>query len=42
VAELQQNPTNALWAIRKKWEREQALYRAEWIFLAQYIQFACD
>src|SRR5439155_15525412 len=42
VAELQQDPTDSLWAIRKKWEMNQALSRAEWIFLAQYIQLACE
>jgi len=42
VAELQQDPTDSLWAIRKKWEMKQALSRAEWIFLAQYIQLACE
>ncbi len=42
VAELQQSPTNALWAIRRKWEQKHDLSRAEWIFLAQYIQVACE
>src|SRR6267378_3090373 len=42
VAELQQDSTDSLWAIRKKWEMNQALSRAEWIFLAQYIQLACE
>src|SRR5579872_1091641 len=38
VADLQQGPTNALCAIRKKWEKQQALSRAEWILLAYYVQ----
>jgi len=42
VAELQQSPTESLWAIRKKWESKRALSRAEWIFLGQYIQIACE
>ena len=42
VADLQQDPTHALWAIRKKWEKQQALSRAEWILLAHYIQLACE
>jgi hypothetical protein len=42
VADLQQDPTNALWAIRKKWEERQALSRAEWILLAYYVQVACE
>jgi hypothetical protein len=42
VAELQQDPTDSLWAIRKKWEMNQPLSRAEWIFMAQYIQLACE
>lgn len=42
VAELQQDSTDSLWAIRKKSEMNQALSRAEWIFLAQYIQLACE
>jgi hypothetical protein len=33
VADLQQSPTESLWAIRKKWEAKQALSRAEWIFV---------
>src|ERR1035438_887270 len=42
VADLQQSATESLWAIRKKWESKQALSRAEWIFLGQYIQIACE
>ena len=42
VAELQQDPTPSLWAIRKKWEMNQTLSRAEWIFLARYIELACE
>jgi hypothetical protein len=42
VAELQESPTESLWAIRRKWEQKQDLSRAEWIFLSQYIQVACE
>jgi hypothetical protein len=42
VAELQQSPTESLWAIRRKWEQKQDLSRAEWILLSQYIQVACE
>src|ERR1019366_7854854 len=42
VADLQQSATESLWAIRKKWDSKQALSRAEWIFLGQYIQIACE
>jgi hypothetical protein len=42
VADLQQDPTHALWAIRKKWKKRQALSRAEWILLAHYVQLACE
>jgi hypothetical protein len=42
AAELQQKPTDSLWAIRRKWEQKVDLSRPEWIFLAQYIQIACE
>jgi hypothetical protein len=42
VAELQQSPTESLWAIRRKWEQKQDLSRAEWVLLSQYIQVACE
>jgi len=42
VADLQESPTESLWAIRRKWDQKQDLSRAEWIFLAQYIQVACE
>ena len=42
VAELQQSATKSMWGIRRKWEQKQDLSRAEWIFLAQYIQVACE
>ena len=42
VADLQQDPTHALWVIRKKWEKGQALSRAEWILLAHYVCLACE
>jgi len=42
AADLQQSPTESLWAIRKKSESKQVLSRGEWIFLGQYIQVACE
>jgi len=42
VADLQKSPTESLCAIRQKWEMKQAFSRAEWIFLAQYIEVACE
>ena len=42
AAELQQSPTSSLLHIRRKWEQQQALSRAEWVFLAQYVQVACE
>jgi len=42
VAQLQESATESLWAIRRKWEQKQDLSRAEWIFLSQYIQVACE
>ena len=42
VAELQQSPTSALGQIRRKWEQQQLLSQAEWVFLAQYVQVACE
>ena len=34
VAGLQQTPTESLLRIRRKWEQQNPLARAEWIFLA--------
>ena len=42
VAELQQDPTAALVAIRRKWELKEAVARSEWVFLSQYIQVATE
>jgi hypothetical protein len=42
VADLQQAPTESLVALRKKWRQGQAWSRAEWIFVAQYIEIACE
>lgn len=42
VAELQGSATRSMWEIRRKWAQKQDLSRAEWIFLAQYIQVACE
>jgi hypothetical protein len=42
VGELGQMPTETMVAIRKKWEVGQPRSRAEWIFMAQYIQVACE
>ncbi len=41
-AELQQSPTSSLLHIRRKWEHQQALSRAEWVLLAQYVQVSCE
>jgi hypothetical protein len=42
AAELQQSPTFALQEVRRKWEQQQPLARAEWVFLARYVQIACE
>jgi len=42
VADLQKSPTDALCAIRHKWEMKQALSRAEWTLLGQYVEIACE
>jgi hypothetical protein len=42
VADLQQSATESLVAIRRKWDAQQDLSRAEWIFLGQYIMVACE
>jgi hypothetical protein len=42
VADLQKSPTEALCAIRQKWEMKQALSRAEWTLLGQYVEIACE
>jgi hypothetical protein len=42
AAELQRSPSESLWGIRRKWEQKLDLTRAEWIFLAQYVQAACE
>jgi hypothetical protein len=42
VAELQLTPTESLLRIRRKWEQQNPLARAEWIFLAKYIRVACE
>jgi hypothetical protein len=42
AAELQRSPSESLWSIRRKWEQKLDLTRAEWIFLAQYVQVACE
>src|SRR5262249_56948407 len=41
-AGLQQTPTESLLRIRRKWEQQNPLARAEWIFLAKYIRVACE
>ena len=38
VAELMENPTEALLQIRKKGEAQHILSRAEWILLAHFVQ----
>jgi len=42
AADLQRSATASLWSIRRKWDQKQDLSRAEWIFLSQYIQVACE
>src|SRR5579863_2218344 len=42
VADLQRAATQSMWEIRRKWEQKHDLSRAEWIFLSQYIQIACE
>jgi hypothetical protein len=42
VADLQATATESLCAIRRKWGVKQPLSRAEWVFLAQYIQVAAE
>jgi hypothetical protein len=42
TTDLLSNPTAALFGIRKKWEDNQQLTRAEWIVLGQYVQSGCD
>jgi hypothetical protein len=39
---LQQSPTSAFGQVRRKWEQQQLLSGAEWVFLAQYVQVACE
>jgi len=35
VANLQRNTAESLWSIRQKWEQQQGLSHAEWLFLAR-------
>jgi hypothetical protein len=42
VADLQRLPTSSMYSIRRKWEQNRDLSRAEWVFLAQYIKVACE
>jgi hypothetical protein len=42
AAELQRTSAESLWSIRRKWDQKQDLSRAEWVFLSQYIQVACE
>jgi hypothetical protein len=42
VADLLGDPTEALLTIRQKWEQGRVLSRAEWIVLAQYVQWGCE
>ena len=42
AVQLQRTATESMWNIRRKWEEKQDLSRAEWIFLSQYIQVACE
>jgi hypothetical protein len=42
IADLRARPTQALWAIRRKWEQNRDLSRAEWLLLAHYVQAGCE
>ena len=42
AAELQNESAESLWNIRRKWEQKHDLSRAEWIFMSQYVQVACE
>jgi len=42
VAQVMQQPTEALISIRQKWEHKTTLSRAEWIVLADYVQKGCE
>jgi len=42
TVDLLSDPTAALFAIRKKWEDDQPLTRAEWIVLGHYVQSGCE
>jgi hypothetical protein len=42
AAELQHSSAESLWNIRRKWDEKLDLSRAEWVFLSQYIQVACE
>ena len=42
TADLLADPTAALLGIRRKWEANQQLTRAEWTVLGQYVQAGCD
>lgn len=42
TTDLLADPTAALLRVRRKWEDNQQLTRAEWTVLAQYVQSGCD
>ena len=42
VADLQKDATESMANICTKWKRHQGLSRAEWMFLAQYVQIGCE
>lgn len=42
VAELQQDPTASLIAVRRKWQGGQPMTRSEWVFVGQYIEIATE
>ena len=42
VADLHQDPTAALVAVRRKWQGKQPLARSEWVFLSHYVQIATE
>jgi hypothetical protein len=42
IGDLLARPTEALCAIRRKWERNQDLSRAEWVLLAHFVEIGCE
>ena len=42
AADLQRDVTGSLSVIRQKWELDRDLTHAEWLLLAQFVQFGCE